>query len=73
MEEERERDPGWAIKTKDTWGEAPGRQEKQKHKAEGAMWRGWRERGRDSLRGQNDGQGQGHKLRAKAGGERRER
>ena len=68
MEGERERDPGQAIKTKDTWGEAPGRQEKQKHKAEGAVWRGWRERGRDSPReGQNDGQGQGHRPKAKAG------
>lgn len=65
---ERERDPGWAIKTKNTWGEAPGRQEKQKHKAEGAVGRGWQERGRDSLReGQNDRQGQGHRPRAKAG------
>lgn len=68
MQGERERDPGWAIKTKNTWGEAPGRQEKQKHKAEGAVGRGWQERGRDSLReGQNDRQGQGHRPRAEAG------
>lgn len=40
MEGERERDPGRAIKTKDTWGEAPGRQEKQKHKAEGGRVEG---------------------------------
>lgn len=68
MEGERERDPGQAIKTKDTWGEAPGRQEKQKHKAEGPCGGAERERGGDSPReGQNDGQGQGHRPKAKAG------
>lgn len=68
MEGERERDPGRAIKTKDMWGEAPGRQETQKHRAEGPIGRGWRERGWDSPReGQNDEQGQGHRPRAKAG------
>ena len=40
MEGERERDPGRAIKTKDMWGEAPGRQETQKHRAEGLAGKG---------------------------------